>query len=352
MHAWMSVAVASRHPALGHGLRDVQETARSCQRQLEKMNSGDQHPPPSPSIPTGDVDHVGAAEDPHAAKGVHNLNLDVGDEPTIADLLSNLLSEMKENNRLLRALGTSRDDAGGLAPTMTVLPVQGPLEVQDATQIDERHESAAAPDPATTAETEDELKLKEAMQEQTKGIAKAVVELGEDKAASLRQHIFASLLDPSAVSDLELNEDGSDVLVWFEEKPERLTRDKGRLTKRVWVDWSEVGQAQLPRDSIADRNLADYSDQWTLKPATNIQVRGWTICVKDTSTSSRFLKLPMHGTALFSCGGSSVNAIIRPGSRHTVRTLSQSGNVKGTVPRIFGSFGSASPRIVIILVGC
>jgi hypothetical protein len=123
----------------------------------------------------------------------------VDTKPKIAHLLSNL-SEMKQNNRLLRALGAGKGDIDGPVSSLrtTVPPLQDP-QILNATQIDEQPEASEVPETTAVAEalTEDELKLKDSMKEQIKELVKSVINLSEERAASVRKSVFGFLHGPA-----------------------------------------------------------------------------------------------------------------------------------------------------------
>ncbi|KAK0654834.1 hypothetical protein B0T16DRAFT_998 [Cercophora newfieldiana] len=247
----------------------------------------------------------------------------------IADLLSDLLGEMKENNRLLRALGAGKTNTDELVAGTASQPIQPP-ETQNDAEVEEQSKTPETLPP--TKLTEDETKLKGTIISHIDHFTKAVANLDEERAAALCKTLFQHMHRPFTW-DRNLRQRRSDVSVWLKEKTGT------GLTRLLWAHHRVPGYT----DEIHKRHLTSYGDQWNLKPAARMVTEGWRIMMrKETNVEW----MPMYGTTLVSCHLD--KGALRPAA-DAFRLLTQtptageSGNVLSDIT-CFGSFWVFSMR--------
>ncbi|KAK0725999.1 hypothetical protein B0H67DRAFT_681209 [Lasiosphaeris hirsuta] len=159
------------------------------------MDASNKQPSPAPPVAgLGGGTNLNHAEEPEAADPVQGAKVAAGPELKISDLLSDLLSEMKESNRLLRALATRRNEADGVIAATALPPIQKP-EIGNPAQVERQFDAPAALSP-TVRLVGGEEELKGVLIRLIDQFTKAVVDLDEQHATSFRNNFFFYLYQP------------------------------------------------------------------------------------------------------------------------------------------------------------
>jgi hypothetical protein len=257
---------------------------------------------PSPMAPThGDNANRAGDVEEHAPSDEAKAGADVG--PKIADLLSDLLNEMKENNRLLRSLGAGRANGDGTFAGTVVTLVQGP-ETQDQTAFDDPVERLAVMAPTAdlrpTRSTGGVKKIARGLVDQ---LINSVLEFSksEEPTTRIRQTFFRWLY-PFPTTEQTLRQRRTQVLVWFQKPGVEDTMFADSVENFTPVIWKSENRLAFTRFQPQNPFLEEYGHQWPLNPAVCMENDGDIIELRDVLPDlSEADWRPMSGTALCCC---------------------------------------------------